>query len=283
MKILVAVDKTEESQVALRFACHLMEHFVAIVDALYVKPDAVETVTGGGGYVPFTLKSKVEREIEKETKKRVEEIIEGCAICVGKRLPCNPFVASGDPAEGILNFAKRDYYDLIILGSQGRSLLRDLLQDTVPLKVLHQAEQSVLVLRNFRPIHKILVVYRGSQCDQGALDFIAPLFAKNKPEITVMHVQEIEPGESGDFAETCLRTGDETLRRHGYAPLKKTVQGDFVEEVLKAVAIERYDLLVLGAYEPNSKYLKGRSDEVLELVRLTTRPVLVYREDTYYS
>ena len=42
MKILVAVDKTEESQVALRYACHLMEHFTAIVDALYVKPDVVE-------------------------------------------------------------------------------------------------------------------------------------------------------------------------------------------------------------------------------------------------
>ena len=49
MKILVAVDKTKESQVALGFACHLMEHFVAIVDALYVKPDVEETVTGGGG------------------------------------------------------------------------------------------------------------------------------------------------------------------------------------------------------------------------------------------
>ncbi len=41
MKILVAVDKNEESLVALRFACHLMEHFIAIVDALYVKPDVV--------------------------------------------------------------------------------------------------------------------------------------------------------------------------------------------------------------------------------------------------
>ena len=48
MKILVAVDKTEESQMALRYCCHLMEHFTAIVDALYVKPDVVETVAEGG-------------------------------------------------------------------------------------------------------------------------------------------------------------------------------------------------------------------------------------------
>jgi nucleotide-binding universal stress UspA family protein len=280
MKILVAVDKTEESQVALRYACHLMEHFIAIVDALYIKPDVVETMTEGGGYTPFITKSDVEREIEQETEKTVEEIVEACAICVGKRIPCNPFVASGDPADEILNAANRDYYDMIILGSQGRSLLRGLLRDTVPAKILHHARQSVLILRNFRPIQKILVAYRDSQCDQGALEFIAPLFAKKKPEITVLHVQEMEPGQSGEFVEACLRTGDETLRRYGYVPIKKIAKGDFVDEILKAVAVERYDLLVLGAYEPKlPKYSKVISDEVLNLVRLTTRPVLVYRED----
>ncbi len=280
MKILVAVDKTAESQVALRFACHLMEHFVAIVDALYVKPDVVETVPAGGGYTPFTTKSDVAREIDKETEKTIEEIVEACAICVGKRIPCNPFVASGNPADEILNAANRDYYDMIILGSQGRSLLRSLLLETVPAKILHHAQQSVLILRNFRPSQKILGAYRGAQCDQGALEFIAPLFAKKKPEITVLHVQEMEQGESEEFVEACLRAGDETLRRYGYAPITKSATGDFVDEILKAVAIERYDLLVLGAYEYKlPRYSKVSSDEVLNLVRLTTRPVLVYRED----
>jgi nucleotide-binding universal stress UspA family protein len=280
MKILVAVDKTEESRIALRFACHLMEHFTAIVDALYVKPDVVETVTEGGRYTPFTTKSDVEREIEQETEKTVEEIIEACAICVGKRIPCNPFVARGDPADEILNAANRDYYDMIILGCQGRSLLRGLLLETVPAKILQRAQQSVLILRNFRPIQKILVAYRGSQCDQGALEFIAPLFTKKKPEIVVLHVQEMGPGESEELVEACLRTGDETLQRYGYASIKKIAKGDFVDEVLKAVAVERYDLLVLGACELRlPKYSKVSSDEVLNLVKLTTRPVLVYRED----
>ena len=39
MKILVAVDKSEESQQALRYTCHLLEHFEDDVDALYVKPN----------------------------------------------------------------------------------------------------------------------------------------------------------------------------------------------------------------------------------------------------
>jgi nucleotide-binding universal stress UspA family protein len=278
MKILVAVDKSEESQMALRYTCHLLEHFTAIVDALYVKPDVVETVAETS-YAPFTTRGDVEKAIETEAEKTIEEIIESCEICVGGRIPCNPMVAVGDPADEILNLANRDYYDMIVLGSHGRSSLRGFFLGAVHAKILHHALQPVLILRNFRPIQKILVAYRGSRCDQGALEFIAPLFAKKKPEITILHVQETEWGESEEFAETCLLTGDETLREYGYTPLKKMARGDFVDEILKAVAVERYDLLVLGAYgHKRPKYLKVISDEALNLVRLTTRPVLVYRD-----
>jgi len=75
-------------------------------------------------------------------------------------------------------------------------------------------------MRNFRPIQKILVAYRGSQCDQGALEFIAPLFAKHKPEITILHVQETALGETPEFAEACLLTGEDTLKQYGYTPPK---------------------------------------------------------------
>jgi nucleotide-binding universal stress UspA family protein len=93
-----------------------------------------------------------------------------------------------------------------------------------------------------------------------------------------MHVQETELGESEEFAQACVLTGEETLKKSGFSPIKKLAKGDFVDEILKAVAVERYDLLVLGAYgHQRPKYLKMISDEALNLVRLTTRPVLVYR------
>jgi len=278
MKILVPVDKTEESLLALRYACHLLEHFQADVDALYVKPDVVDIIADGGGYMPFTSRGDVEREIEKEAEKTVEQIIESCEICLGGKIPCNPMVAVGEPAEEILRIADEGNYDLIILGGQSRSIVGGLLLGAVHAKVLHHAKQPVLIIRNFRPIQKILVAYRGSQCDQGALEFIAPMFAKNKPEITIMHVQETSWGEPDEFAETCILKGYQTLNKYGYTPIQKRVKGDFVEEILKAVAVERYDLLVLGAYGyKQPKYVKLITDEALNLVRLTTRPVLVYR------
>lgn len=277
MKILVAVDRSEESQMALRYTCHLLEHFKAIVDVLFVKPDVVEAVADTS-YAPFTTKDHIERAIEADAERVVEQIIESCEICMGGKIPCSPRVAVGEPADEILNVAEKGYYDLIVLGAHGRSSLRGFLLGTVHAKVLHHAQQPVLLVRNYRPIQKILVAYRGSECDQGALQFIGPLFKKGKPEITIMHVQETELGESEEFAQECLLEGHHTLKELGYEPLKKMARGEFVEEILKDVAQERYDLLVLGAYgHRRPKYLRLISDEALNLVRLTTRPVLVYR------
>jgi nucleotide-binding universal stress UspA family protein len=278
MKILVAVDKSEESQQALRYCCHLLEHFDADVDAVYVKPDVVESVADTS-YAPFTTRKDVEKNIEADAEKTVEEIFEACEICLGGKVPCAPLVAVGDPAEEILNTANQGMYDLIVLGAQGRSSIRGFLLGSVHAKIMHHALQPVLLMRNFRPIQKILVAYRGTQCDQGALEFIAPLFARNKPNITILHVQETALDESAEFAESCLLSGEDTLKNFGYTPTKKLAQGDFVDEILKAVAVERYDLLVLGAYgHKRPKYLQMISDEALNLVRLSTRPVLVYRD-----
>jgi nucleotide-binding universal stress UspA family protein len=279
MKILVAVDKSEESQQALRACCHLLDHMQAEVDALYVQPDVVDMVADSS-YAPFASKADVEKAIETEAEKVLDTILESCEICMGGKVPCEPQVAVGDPADEILNFAQEGGYDLIVLGAQGRSSLRGFLLGTVHAKILHHATKPVLIVRNYRPIQKILVAYRGSQCDQGALEYIAPLFAKQKPEITIMHVQETALGESDEFAQQCVLTGEQTLRQTGYTPVKKLVKGDFVDEILKAVAVERYDLLVLGAYgHSRPKYLKVLSDEALNLLRLTSRAVLVYRDD----
>ena len=211
MKILVAVDKSEESQLALRYTCHLLEHFDADVDALYVKPDVVEMVPKGA-YAPFTTRNDMEQEMEAGGRQggggnhRVLRGLPGRA-----RSPATPG-RGGGPGGGDSQPRQPGLYDMIVLGAHGRSSLKGLFLGAVPAKVLHHARQPVLIVRNFREIQRILVAYRGSRCDQGALEFIAPLFARKKPEITILHVQETQRGESEEFAEACVMTGEETLK-----------------------------------------------------------------------
>ncbi len=94
----------------------------------------------------------------------------------------------------------------------------------------------------------------------------------------MLHVQETGQRESDEFARASLQRGAQILREFNYDPITKMVKGDLVEEILKDVAVHRYDLIVLGAYgHKRPKYLKLISDEALNLARLTTRPILVYR------
>jgi nucleotide-binding universal stress UspA family protein len=139
----------------------------------------------------------------------------------------------------------------------------------------------VLIVRQFREIHRVLAVYRGSGTDDDALRFAAPLLVGKKAEITLVHVQETGQRESDEFARNSLQKGAQILRSFDFEPITKMSKGDFVEEILKDVAVNRYDLIVLGAYgHERPKYLRLISDEALNLARLTTRPILVYREKT---
>lgn len=237
MKVLVAVDKSEESQKALKYACHLLEHFDAKVDAVYVKPDesdiGAETL-----YAPFAGQEQIAAWIEKEAEAVAEGVLSSCEVCESGKVPCWPKILTGDPADEILHLAETQCYDLIVLGAQEHSALKGLILGAVHAKILHHARQPVLIVRNFRPIHRILIAYRGSECDQDALGFIGRMMQKRKPEITILHVQEAGKGENEPSAQICL----------------------------------------LNAGQKRPKYLSLISDEALNIARLTTRPVLVFRD-----
>jgi len=279
MRILVAVDNSAESAVALRYACHLLANSNSWMETLYVKPDEAD-ITPENFYAPFVEKEDLVEWIESTAEEVEEQVLSSFDTCSAGKVACWRHVAAGDPADEILKASDSRSYDMIVLGSQGRSALRGFLLGAVHSKILHHSRKPVLIVRNFRPLQRVLVAYRGSRCDQGALKFLARLLAFKKPEITVLHVQETQRSESKEAAQSCLLQGERTLREFDYAPVTRMVKGDFVDEILKEVATERYDLVVLGAYGHNRpRYLKLITDEALNLVHLTNRPVLVYRDE----
>jgi nucleotide-binding universal stress UspA family protein len=278
MKVLVGVDQSPESRMALRYVCLLLDQFDAAVDAVYVKPDVL-ALELEDFQVPFFKKRDHGDAIEAEADKVRKEIENACEVCFSGKVPCEPRLVVGDPAEELLNTAEKDAVDLIVLGSHGRSALQGLFMGAIHSKILHHASQPVLIVREEREIRKVLVVYRATRCDLDALNFISPLFLRRKPEITVLHVQETDLDESDDFAQACLLKGGEVLENSGHAPLRKHARGNFLEETLREIEDGDYDLVVLGAYgHEKPKALKMISDEALSIVSRTNRPVLVYRD-----
>lgn len=278
MKVLVAVDKSSEAHMALRYTCHMLEHFDAEVDALYVKPDVLNIVLEDMD-VPFLKKKDPKEIIEAEAREVKQEIANACEVCLAGKVPCEPRIVTGLPSEEILKAARDGNYDMIVLGSHGHSALKGFFLGTVHTKILHHAGRPVLIVRQLREIKRVLIAYRGSRCDQSALNFISPLMLRKKPEITILHVQETKLGESKEFAEACLLHGDNTLRKYGHDPVTKKTEGDFVDETLKEIINGDYDLVFLAAYgHKRPKYLRTLSDETIKIVSRTTRPVLVYRD-----
>ena len=276
MKILVGVDKSPESHNALRYVCHLMDHFDAEVDALHVQRDVLD-ITLESFDIPFVKQKDVNQFVHSQAREVEKEIVSACEVCLAGKVPCEPRMVMGEPSDELLRASRKGDYDLIVLGSHGFSSLKGFLLGTVHTKVLHHVSCPVLIVREYREIRRVLVAYRGSRCDQAALRFVAPLMVGKGPRSRCCTCRYLD--ESDGFAEACLLHGRRTLTELGHAPLAKEAKGDFVDETLREVLAGDYDLVVLGAYgHERPQYLKVISDEALHLVSKTQRPVLVYRD-----
>ncbi len=279
MKVLVAVDKNLESFIGLRYACHLLRNTGSKLHALHVTPGVSDI--DSLSYAPFLTKDGFKEAIDTEIQQVENYFRDESQSCLDSEVACSLHVAEGDPADEILNMAQTDGYDMVVLGSHEESFVRGLFLGAVHAKILHHASQPVLIVRRFREIHTVLVVCRGSKTDVAALKFITPLLTQKRAQITLLHVQETGSSENDEFARSSLQHASQILRDVDLEPLTKISKGDFVEEILKDVAINRYDLVVLGAHGHNRpRYLDLISDEALNLARLTTRPILVYRDKT---
>ena len=276
MKVLVAVDQDLESRLALRYACHLLEHFDAEVDAIHVKKDVGNIILEDFD-IPF-LKKDHKKKIDERAKEVEAAIADACQICLEGKVPCEPRILVGDPAEVILREASDKDVDLIVLGCRHSSALREMLLGQVHTQVINHAKRPVQIVRELRNISDVLVAYSGSSCDESALDFISPMLVKRKPKITLMHVRDTDNLESQEFADACVLKGESTLKKLEHQPETKLVAGNVVEEVVREISLNPYDLVVLGAQGfGKSGRFNILSEKSLQIIRRITRPVLLYR------
>jgi nucleotide-binding universal stress UspA family protein len=276
MKVLVAVDQDLESRLALRYACYLLEHFDAEVDAIHVKKDVGNIILEDFD-IPF-LKRDHKKKIDEQAKEVEAAIADACEICLEGKVPCEPRILVGDPAEVILHEASDKDVDLIVLGCQHSSALREMLLGQVHTQVINHADRPVLIVRELRNITDVLVAYSGSSCDESALNFISPMLRKRRPKISLMHVRDTDNLESQEFADACVLKGESTLKKFEHQPETKLVAGNVVEEVLREITLNPYDLVVLGAQGfGKSGRFNILSEKSLQIIRRTTRPVLLYR------
>lgn len=136
-KILVATDASKNAQRALKTALLLAEKFEAEVELLYVVPEARNTMYGPVVDVPQEL-------LEQEGDRNLDATLRGIetgAVKLTRKM------VHGKPWRVIVEEAKNENIDLIVMGSHGYGAIVGSLMGSVSQNVLHTADCSVLIVK----------------------------------------------------------------------------------------------------------------------------------------
>ncbi|MCQ8902658.1 MAG: universal stress protein [Methanothrix sp.] len=140
-RILIATDGSDKSRLAAQEGLELAKALGAEVLALYV---VNEVVIASAVRQLGADKKEVEAKLQKQGEKALDDIKE-----MGEKMgvKVEPVIRIGAPANVIIDVARTENIDCIVMGSHGESGVSKLLIGSVVQKVLYWATTPVLVVR----------------------------------------------------------------------------------------------------------------------------------------
>ena len=140
-RILVPIDFSEHSRKALQYAIPFAQQFKASIDLVYVVEPTVYPADFSFGQVGFPA-------IEDELRKRGgEELDDLLRHEIGKRVKAKRAIRTGKAFYEILQYAKEETIDLIIIATHGHTGIEHALFGSTAEKVVRKAPCPVLVVR----------------------------------------------------------------------------------------------------------------------------------------
>jgi len=136
-KILIAHDGSKSSEKALKQAFEIADRFSSSVTVISVVPEL---------YLTELMEMDRLRILETLTEEAQKIMDKIKSKAVGSK-PVKTIVAQGNPAEEILETAKKIKADLIVTGSHGRHGAQKFLLGSVSSKIIDHAPCTVLVVK----------------------------------------------------------------------------------------------------------------------------------------
>jgi nucleotide-binding universal stress UspA family protein len=137
--ILVPVDGSDNSYRALDAALLLSEKLGSNITVIHVTEEVPITHIGS---------EKMLNELLEAYKKENQDIILKCSeIASQKGLTVKTFLIQGNPASAILDYNKKEKFDLVIMGSRGLGKFKELILGSVSSKIVHHSPCAVLLIR----------------------------------------------------------------------------------------------------------------------------------------
>jgi nucleotide-binding universal stress UspA family protein len=247
--ILVALDGSEHSETASRYATWLAERMQATVIGLHVV-DVVSIegsgaflhdVSGSLGFEPYLdFSSKMREALNERGQVVLEQFLAGCR---DHGVRAETQLATGIIANEICEQARTA--DLVVVGHRGvnERFSTGLLGGTTE-SVTRKCPKPVLVSPlEFQPVTRPLLAYDGSQRAAAAMHEAAELATALAVPLTVLHV-----GKDDAAGHRILDEAKRYLATHRIEAEYVTRPGYANEAILEVMDTGQHDLLVIGAY-----------------------------------
>lgn len=137
-KILCPIDFSAPSRNALRYANEFAKAMNAKITLMHVIQPQPITADINVPYIP------PEVDLEKNAKEDLERVIKAD---IHEGISVEPLIAFGLPSDCIIEQAKKEDADLIILGTHGRTGISRLLMGSTAESVIRHAKCPVLVVK----------------------------------------------------------------------------------------------------------------------------------------
>lgn len=276
-KIIWATDGSEESRSALNYAMFLAKEFGSEILGIHVAPTMV----------PMPEQVLYESEIQNWTEKVEENFMSGLTRVANEmasqEIKFQGMVLKGEPHKEIIEFARRERADLIVMGKRGLGLMDRIFVGSTTLRVLRESRIPILSAKkkdeeNRGSIRNILVPLDVSEKVDSALMYAIKLAEKINANISVVYVFrldayayqipsgaisaspfEIPPSVFGTFEDLAKISYDKLAKRVEEIKLKSRasnleINAEVVQAMNTSVAIVDYasskniDLIVINTH-----------------------------------
>lgn len=143
-KILVPVDFSENSNRIIQYGAYVAKQFGAEMEAIFVAQTFQDYSEFFEPHMPvIQFEEDLIASAKEKMKSFLAESLESSVVCRG-------VVMAGDIAETILDYAKEQQVDLVVMGTHGYKGLEKVLFGSIAEKVVKRSPCPVLTINPYR-------------------------------------------------------------------------------------------------------------------------------------
>ncbi len=262
-RILFATDFSEPNLKILDFLPEFKE--IGTEEVVVVRVINLNRIIGAAGGI--NIDEYIE-ECRREAESKLAEIVSRIDSFGLKAKPIVP-VPAGDPVNEIIKAAKENGAKLILMGSRGRGIIKEILLGSVSEGVARMSDIPVMVIKHKtkvkRLFERILYAHDLTEHSERVMKYVKFIAEKLGSEIILVHVVEKEE----KLAEEKLKIVEEELLGLNFKTIVR--YGTPHKEILKVCKEESATSIFIGGGIPETvteKLLGSTADVILRYSKI---------------